>query len=325
MSSFPLVSVIALCHNHASFVEEALQSVMQQTYPNVELIVVDDASTDGSTSKIRAFTKQHPLVQCIFLETNQGNCKAFNRGLVQAKGVYIIDFATDDVMYPQRIEKQVGLLEAKGDSYGVAFSDADLIDERGQLIRSYYARTVNGKLKNAIPSGAVYPHLVKRQFICTPTMMMRKALLDALGGYDESLSYEDYDFWVRSGQITKYAFSAEILTAKREVRYSHGKTFFSKQAGNHLVSTLLICQKAKILNRTQEDDAALAVSVRYHRRLSVLTEHFELAQQFFDVLKSIDSIRLSDRLWGVLAARRIRLHRLYQKWLQWRYGLRMRK
>ncbi len=225
----PLVSVIALCYNHAVFVEDALRSVLQQTYEKVELIVVDDASTDGSAEKIQAFAQQHPAVQCLLLETNQGNCKAFNRGLALAQGTYVVDFATDDLMYPHRIAQQVELLETKGLAYGVAFSDADLIDEQGEHIRTYYPRTPSGKFAQKIPSGEVYAHLVKWQFICTPTMMMRKTtfylLILSLLGLTGCLNYgnyrveSDYSYAGNFNDYKSFNFFDELLedTSQRNV------------------------------------------------------------------------------------------------------------
>src|SRR5690554_6116465 len=103
----PLVSVICLCHNHERFLEEAIDSVLDQTYPNIEIIVVDDASTDGSKALLKDICVKNNL-PFIDIAENIGNCAAFNKGFSVAKGKYVIDFAMDDVMMPERIEKQVG-------------------------------------------------------------------------------------------------------------------------------------------------------------------------------------------------------------------------
>ena len=92
----PVVSVICLCYNHKRFVEEAIQSVLDQTYSNVELIVVDDSSTDGSQAVIESLMANNPAVKFIPLSSNQGNCRAFNLGWKYASGKYIIDLSADD-------------------------------------------------------------------------------------------------------------------------------------------------------------------------------------------------------------------------------------
>src|SRR5690606_15919682 len=118
------------------FVEEALASVFAQTYANVEVIIVDDASTDQSVAVIKKMlsgisSEQAGSVQTIFLPENLGNCKAFNRGLALAHGKYVVDFATDDVMLPERIEKQVKCFELLDKSYGVVFTEAEYMDANG--------------------------------------------------------------------------------------------------------------------------------------------------------------------------------------------------
>lgn len=138
MERFPLVSVICLCYNHEQFVQEALESVFSQTYPHIEIIVVDDASTDTSVAVISEVLAKHQghSIKTRFLSENQGNCKAFNEGFALAQGKYVIDFATDDVLIPDRIGKQVQYFESLPDSFGVVFTEAAYIDSKGQHL--YY-------------------------------------------------------------------------------------------------------------------------------------------------------------------------------------------
>ncbi len=103
----PLVSVICLCYNHRRFVREAVESVLNQSYKNIQVIVADDASTDNSVEEIQSLKAPYPSIELLLLPKNLGNCKAFNEALKLAKGEFVIDFATDDVMMPDRIEKQV--------------------------------------------------------------------------------------------------------------------------------------------------------------------------------------------------------------------------
>ena len=124
MDSLPLVTIVCLCYNQKEFVKAALQSAITQTYPNIEIIVVDDASTDGSRTEIESFLKDHPEIIFITLEQNVGNCTAFNLAFAQSKGKYFIDLAADDLLLPVRVEMGVADLEMADQSYGVHFSDA---------------------------------------------------------------------------------------------------------------------------------------------------------------------------------------------------------
>ncbi|MEN7547897.1 glycosyltransferase [Rapidithrix thailandica] len=312
----PLVSVICLCHNHGPYVRESLESVCQQTYPDIELIIVDDASTDNSPEEIERFVKQHPGTQYVALLRNLGNCRAFNRGLALASGKYVIDLAADDILLPQRVEQQVAAMEELGPSYGVVFSDAEMIDEAGNKLKTYYARNAQGELMVTVPSGRVYKELVKKAFICTPTMMIRKALLDELGGYDESLSYEDYDFWVRSGRNYLYFFQDKILTQKRVLPHSHGQSFYKEKFNRHLVSTLKVCHKAYQLNRSPEEHQALAVSVRYHMRQAFYVRQYSLVEEYLALLKKIDSLHFPDHVFLILSRCEVPVTPLYRWYLK---------
>src|SRR4051794_70250 len=150
----PLVSIICLCYNHERFIAEAMESVFQQTYSNIQIIVVDDCSSDGSVSIIKktisGYSRQ---IQFIELKQNLGNCKAFNRGLALATGDFVIDFATDDIMLPDRIEKQVRFFEKQKENVGVVFTDATYINENGELIRNHYDYLFKKKLIDHVPIG----------------------------------------------------------------------------------------------------------------------------------------------------------------------------
>ena len=137
--SFPLVTVICLCHNQAPFVAEAIQSVWDQNYPNVELIVVDDGSVDNSKDEIKEKLKGLPT-EFIDLNKSVGNCTAFNHGIKKAKGEVIIYLAADDVLYPDRISEGLKSFESKT---GVNLRDVMLLTEHGDNISSHYERNEN--------------------------------------------------------------------------------------------------------------------------------------------------------------------------------------
>ncbi|MBI3481612.1 MAG: glycosyltransferase family 2 protein, partial [Bacteroidetes bacterium] len=174
----PLVSVVCLCYNHEQFVREAIESVVNQTYPNIQLIIVDDCSHDGSASIIQQLVDQNPRITFIQLKENIGNCAAFNKGFALVKGDFVIDFATDDVMLGDRIEKQVNQFLKLDQSYGVAFTNADYIDSKGAFLRNHVEHLRGKKLISKIPEGSIFRDVLTRYFICGPTMMVRKKVFD---------------------------------------------------------------------------------------------------------------------------------------------------
>lgn len=275
----PLVTVVCLCYNQGRFVTEALQSVIQQTYPNIQLMVVDDASTDNSVQIINDFLRAHPQIRFFPLPRNVGNCKAFNSALVHAKGEFVIDLAADDVLLPERIAEGVRALDSAGSDYGVNFTDAVWINERGERLQQHSDRFPH----NEVPTGDIYREVIMKFFICSPTMMFRTEVIRSLGGYDESLRYEDFDFIVRSARDWKYCYTPEVLVKKRVVRGSMSQkqfSFFSAQQP----STMRICEKIMALNRTSEEQSALSKRILYEMRVCLKLFHFPLVWKYAQLL-----------------------------------------
>jgi len=271
----PLVSVICLCYNHDRYVREAVQSVLDQTYHPIQLIVVDDCSTDNSAAVIEEMVKRHPEIHFIRHQTNVGNCRSFNEGLAITKGSYVIDLAADDALLPSRVEQGVRALEGRLE-YGVQFSDAEIIDEDGRKLGLHSDRFPH----ETIPSGFIFLQILSRYFINSPTMMMRKSLLDELGGYDESLAYEDFDFWVRSSRNTQYLYIPEVLMKRRQLKSSMGKKQFDVD-NPQLRSTLVVCEKAFRLSRNKEEFNALKERVMYEFRKSTMAGAFGIGWRYW--------------------------------------------
>jgi glycosyltransferase involved in cell wall biosynthesis len=220
----PLVTIICICYNHARFVEQALDSVAAQTYDNLELIVIDDGSSDGSVKVIKRWIANHPNTTLLINATNLGYCKTFNKAFAISKGSFCIDLAADDMLLPDRVEVGVKTLTVAGADYGVTFSDAEHVDEAGKFLRLHSEKHPQG----SIPSGDVYKDVIGRYFICSPTMMFRREVVEHLNGYDESLAYEDFDFWVRAARTFKFIYSPCVLLKKRSVANSMSKNQFTR-------------------------------------------------------------------------------------------------
>lgn len=278
----PLVSIICLCYNHARFVEEALLSVLNQTYKNIEIIVCDDASTDSSWEKILTLKLKFPSINIYQNIDNQGNCKTFNNALALCNGKYIVDFATDDVMFPERIEKQVEFFESQQESVGVIYHNALLINEKGKDIGIHD--------EEIPPSGAIFSEILNRYFICPPTMMMQKFVLQQLNGYNEKLAYEDFDFWVRSSLISNYAYQNEILTKRRVVKNSLSNTFGTNP--KMLLSTLKVCEYAFENCKNEIEIKALTHRVAYEIRFALLKKQFKVVKAYQELANKLHKLPL---------------------------------
>lgn len=280
--SQPLVTIICLCYNHERFLREALDSVLAQTYSNLEVIIVDDSSIDSSPKIIQEYIKHHPQLTYISTGQNLGNTKAFNKGWRASKGEYIIDFATDDVLLPNRVEMQVEAFSKLDKSYGVVYSDAEYINDNSEHL--YYH---SEKYKSA-PDGDVFTEVIGRYFICPPTMMMRRSVLEELGGYDENLAYEDFDFWVRSSRNWKYSYLPEVTTQRRLHPQSLSQQYYTSE-GRMLQSTIKVCEKAANLVKTEAEKTALIKRLKYEIRHSYFTNHFAETAQFLMLLKQLQA------------------------------------
>jgi glycosyltransferase involved in cell wall biosynthesis len=319
----PLVTVICLCYNQAKFVAAALESVAKQNYENIELIIVDDASQDQSVAAIKqwlAHTKKQFANEIIFLPltNNVGNCKAFNLGFAKAKGAYLIDLAADDILLPENISTQVAKFQTLSKNCGVLFSNALYIDENSNALHLHHKQSAD--MAKYLQPCNVYTEILAHSFICTPTMMIRKEVLDNLQGYDEQLCYEDFDFWVRSAQNYAYCYTDAVLVQKRKVKKSLGTKFYSKEAKPFLLDTYKICEKAskqqnqnQAQNQTQNQ--ALALRIRYHIRLCCYTGNEDLVANYQSLLFSIAKPKLVDKFWSLLATYQIKLLKFYQLYL----------
>ncbi|MGI4831850.1 MAG: glycosyltransferase family 2 protein [Janthinobacterium lividum] len=258
----PLVTIVALCHNHAPFLRAALDSIRQQDYPALEVWLVDNGSTDGSPALLRAYAQANPGWHLLLLPENLGNCRAFNQAFWQSRGEFVVDFATDDVLLPQRLRQQVALFQALPTDYGMVYSNCELLSESGQSLGPYYRLSSAGGRLPQPASGWVFADVLARFFISTPTMLLRRACLAALGGYDERLSYEDFDFWVRASRDWRFQYQDVVTTRKRlHPRSLSAQT--TRYYNPHLASTLAVCAKALDLCRTPAEYRALARRLRY--------------------------------------------------------------
>ncbi|GAB3699956.1 hypothetical protein GCM10027592_26530 [Spirosoma flavus] len=311
------VTVICTCYNHESYIVQALQSVIDQTYPYVELIVIDNGSYDSSVERINSFLVQHPAVRFIQNPQNLGLNRAFNQGLLWAKGHYVVDLSADDVLLPTRLEKQVAQFEKLPGTYAVVFSNATYIDTLGRSIGTHFPVDATGHTQAKVPSGFIFRDILEKYFICTPTMLMRRDVLNQLGGYDESLAYEDFDFWVRSARTYQYAYLDEVLTLKRRLPTSLSAQV-SYTDNKLLESTLVVCQKAFKLCQTPDELAALASRLRKFIRKAFYAEQFDLAERFSELLQRIERPNLATYFVLSLNRLRIPVNSLYRFFLKQR-------
>jgi hypothetical protein len=210
------VSVVIPFHNRIPWTLEALQSALDQTYPNFEVILVDDGSTED-ISLLAEVCDRDPRITYVH-QDHRGAAAARNRGIAEAKGEYIAFLDSDDLYVPEKLDVQVRALELSA-SYGMVYSQALGFDSNSnETVESW----------EGFLSGSIYPDLlfVRNNHITTPTVMIRTDVLRSTGLFDESMAIcEDLDLW------RKIARRHEILQISKplaKIRVQHGRFDFKK-------------------------------------------------------------------------------------------------
>ena len=181
----PLVSVVIPSYNHARFVTEAVMSVVHQTWPNIQLIVIDDGSLDESSAILSRLSKEQGFH--FISRTNRGVSATLNQGLALAQGKYFCPFASDDIMLPERFERQLLVME-KNPSIAVCDANMQLIDQDGKMLGAI--RQPSGDIRFA-------DFCEKGNCLSAPAVMIRKSVLAEVGGYDEDIRVEDLAMWMK--------------------------------------------------------------------------------------------------------------------------------
>jgi glycosyltransferase involved in cell wall biosynthesis len=228
--SRPLVTVIATCFNHERFVVECLESIRAQTYPNVQLIIADDCSSDGSVALIKDWVSRTGTACTLVLhDQNQGVCRTRNETLSHALGTYVSSLSTDDTWFPEKLAVQVEQLERLPPSFGVTYGDAHLTDVDGKLLpATFFTKVRADRFFDEPPDGDVFAKLLQVNFVPAMTTMVRRECYEAVGPYDESLAYEDWDMWLRLARRYEFAFSPYVSARYRVHRSSLWHTLGSR-------------------------------------------------------------------------------------------------
>jgi len=238
----PLVSVIAVCFNHSRFLAECLDSIRNQTYKNVQLLIIDDCSTDSSVLTIRDWISRTKM-DCTFLvhKENMGVCSTLNEALSYANGKYVAMIATDDIWMPEKLARQVAHLESLSESAGVLYSDAYQINEDGDQLPRLFIES--HRHFAVAPEGNILPALLEGNFIPAMTTLIRRTALETVGPYDERLAYEDFDMWLRLSHRFMFAFSPYISAKYRIVSTSLTSTVLRPGKPSRFVSDFIIYSK----------------------------------------------------------------------------------
>lgn len=205
-NSKPIVSVIIPTFNRANLLLTAIQSVLNQTIEDFELIVVDDASTDDTQQRVAGI--DDPRIRYILQEKNLGECGTRNTGLSAAQGQYIAFLDSDDEWLPNKLEKQLNVFRAAPDEVGVVYSWLQVMNDQGKVLRMRKPN-INGDVKD---------YLIYKNLIGTPsTVMIKKECVEPDLQFDTHLRCcGDWDMWLQISDHYQFEVIPEPLTLYRD-------------------------------------------------------------------------------------------------------------
>ena len=209
-----LHAVVIASYNHEHFISACLESVARQTYPFLELVIVDDGSCDKTPDLIQSFLNTHSnrFLRHIFIkQPNRGVSAALNHAISKTHARWIHILGSDDIIYPQKVEKQAqATMSSTHVTIGMLFADSDLIDEKGSLLRHM-------NRKRPAPGLHFEAHrwLIRKNVIPNPTVCINRDAILTIGGFDESLKVEDLDAWLRLAMQYPIYRVPELLASTR--------------------------------------------------------------------------------------------------------------
>nr|WP_240518980.1 glycosyltransferase family 2 protein [Leptolyngbya sp. BC1307] len=242
--TFPLVSVIIPAYNAETFIAKTLASVIAQTYRRLEILVVDDGSSDRTVEIVRQFSQQDSRIR-LLQQPNAGVAAARNLAIKSAQGEFIAPVDADDIWYADNIAEQVQTMQRAGPNVGLVYSWSVDIDEENQLTGGFRAAEI---------SGDVYTTLIGHNFIGNASAtMMRRSCLEQVGSYSPSFraqqaqGCEDWDLYLRIAEHYQFDVACKFLIGYRKVSNSMSCDYQAMARSHALIMSSIQQQYPDIL------------------------------------------------------------------------------
>lgn len=233
MKSKPLVSVIMPAYNAKNYLEAAIKSILNQTYPHFEFIIVDDGSQDATAEIIQKYQKKDKRIVVLRNRRNLGTTKSLNMALKAAKGKYIVRMDADDWSYPSRLAKQVELMESDR-TIVVSGSYIEVCDKNLRTINIRKYPLEDSQAKSQIFRYSPFAH---------PATVWRASTLKKVGGYDEKIRVaQDYELYFRIGKHGKFKNLDKVLLKLRV----HQDSVSISKSRLQAIATIAIRRKAVV-------------------------------------------------------------------------------
>ena len=288
-----LVSVLMGSYNHQRYISEAIESVLNQTFPDLELIIIDDYSTDNSRSIIETYQAKDKRVRAFFHEKNMGIANTINEGLKKVRGKFVSFIGSDDVWFPYKLERQLALIKNHEDQ--ILWSEGEIIDGNGVPTGATF--TGMHSAQNKKKSGNLFKEILWDNYIFGQSLLIKK---DFIGNtlFDTSLRFlNDYKFIADLASKHEFFFSPEPLAKYR----IHGGNSISKDRTCWLEDRILLY--SYFLQRYGREISRNVKGILYMKIGSTYADlgRTDLAKQFYLNAISVDPFSRETFLYLILA------------------------
>ncbi len=246
----PLVSIICLNYNAERYVLQCLKSLITQTYEKIEIIIIDNASSDHSPDIINEFIKQtkvsHIDILYILESVPIKITTALNKGLTEASGDYIQFIASDDLLHLDKINKQIAYINDSKKDIHVIYSDLELIDDTSNKLNVTW---LSKQHKSSFPVGNIFEDILIGNIVILPlSMLIKKEALTQIGNFDSNLEIEDYDMNLKLSHKYYYYHIGEKLAFYRIHNDNISKKLFLSYSQSKIQSILNILPQINSLS-----------------------------------------------------------------------------
>lgn len=275
----PIVSIVMSVYNGERFIRESVDSILNQTFRDFELIIINDGSSDKTMEILKSYNDNRII---LIIQKNMGLAKALNNGIAMAKGRYIARQDADDKSDLDRLEKQVNYMEANL-SVGLLGTMFKVIDENGTFQRNSCLPVEEEIIKE---------RLIEINQFCHGSVMMRKEALEKVGVYRDYFKYaQDYDLWLRISESFQVSNLPEPLYCYRELRNAISSNHIVKQSKYAGVAAMMALQRRE--KGTDEIQQGITPALPPLKDLSARLQ--KKIVDFFGGMSLEDIERLNDR------------------------------
>lgn len=293
---YPLVSVVIPCFNQEKYLTESLESVFSQTYPRIEIIVIDDGSTDATSSIAASYGNRI----CLIVQSNKGLSAARNVGLAACSGKYIQYLDGDDLIEPEKIALQVAFLEEHCD-VGIVYSDVRYFTDDHPNDREFGPYVLipgqawTPMLWNA--PGTMIEKLIHRNLLVVNSALVRLGTVDSVGLWNEQLcAVEDWEYWIRCADADIRFAYADLPNTLSLVRLHAGSMTTQTDRINLAQFQIALHLASKLRNRS-------AIEINWRRGIWWAAKLGSKGRtgRFWDLFRASPQLRTKLHIFGAFA------------------------